>query len=325
MLEGHVLADEFDASGNSSARAFEERYNDVHDSKTGRFGTKNGGSGGGSKGGSKSDSSGASGEGGVSGSGAKGVKDIGTEPVRPRKSDYDSDEALEAARAAYRKDREKFEAEKAALVDDIASKPSHGYDTKEKAQAWAEKRGVHILDDVFTSVDPKALDMVIDTNERLMAKYPEVLESYKADGGRYEINLGSDHAMDANGGVNLNPSIFRDYKTVVENSIDGYTRVSYNDDVGRDLTSSVRGDGTPRTAVTHEFGHNVEGALRKKIADEDYGRYQKELNELTRKHTTSEYSLFNSDEAFAEGFAEMECNPNSAYGKAFREFYDRWK
>jgi len=51
MLLGHVLSQEFDESGNSSAREIEERYNDVHDLKTGRFGSK-GGSGGSSSGGS---------------------------------------------------------------------------------------------------------------------------------------------------------------------------------------------------------------------------------------------------------------------------------
>ena len=45
MLENHELAEAYDESGNSAERDIEERYNDVHDSKTGRFGSK-GGSGG---------------------------------------------------------------------------------------------------------------------------------------------------------------------------------------------------------------------------------------------------------------------------------------
>lgn len=45
MLEGHELAEAYDESGNSAERDIEERYNDVHDSKTGRFGAKSGSGG----------------------------------------------------------------------------------------------------------------------------------------------------------------------------------------------------------------------------------------------------------------------------------------
>ena len=50
MLENHELAQAYDASGNSAERDIEERFNDSHDSKTGRFAPKSG-SGGGSGGG----------------------------------------------------------------------------------------------------------------------------------------------------------------------------------------------------------------------------------------------------------------------------------
>lgn len=66
MLEHHELAEAYDASGNSAERDIEERYNDVHDGKTGRFGTKGGSGGGSSEGGSGgggSDQSGDSGGG----------------------------------------------------------------------------------------------------------------------------------------------------------------------------------------------------------------------------------------------------------------------
>ena len=56
MLENHELAEAYDESGNSAEREIEERFNDVHDSKTGRFGSKAGSGGGGdSSGGGGSD------------------------------------------------------------------------------------------------------------------------------------------------------------------------------------------------------------------------------------------------------------------------------
>ena len=97
----------------------------------------------------------------------------------------------------------------------------------------------------------------------------------------------------------------------------------------------VRGDYSPRTTITHEFGHNLDWAIRQKrfnyfaedVADVDMASfkiYEQELQDLTEKYTTSDYSLFNSDEAFAEGFAEYECNPNSEYGRVFGAFLKRW-
>ena len=46
MLEGHELVEAYDESGNSAERDLNERFNDVHDAKTGRFGVKNGSGGG---------------------------------------------------------------------------------------------------------------------------------------------------------------------------------------------------------------------------------------------------------------------------------------
>ena len=60
MLENHELAEAYDASGNSAERDIEERFNDSHDSKTGRFAPKSGTGGGVSDGGAE----GGSGSGG---------------------------------------------------------------------------------------------------------------------------------------------------------------------------------------------------------------------------------------------------------------------
>ncbi len=41
MIESHELMEAYDESGNSAERDINERYNNVHDAKTGRFGFKN--------------------------------------------------------------------------------------------------------------------------------------------------------------------------------------------------------------------------------------------------------------------------------------------
>ena len=256
--------------------------------------------------------------------------DIGTAPVRPRAKDFDSHEELEAARAIYKIRREEFKAKRGQLVDDIVAAPSHGYETKEKVLAWAERRGVAVADNVFDAVDPRVIDVAVSTNDALMSKYPEVVRMYENVGSKYSMGIAPDVDgvfMEANGGLQFGRGLTSDYRKAVESVVDNYTRGAYSEELGRDLTQVVRGEGSLATSVTHEFGHNLDASIRERldIVSGEAAQYERELVDLTRKFTTSDYATVNDVEAFAEGFAEMECNPASAYAKAFAEFLARWR
>jgi SPP1 gp7 family putative phage head morphogenesis protein len=253
--------------------------------------------------------------------------DIGTAPVRPRASDFDDADELAAARSAYRENRDAFESRRQALVDEIASQPGHGYGTREEVLAWADRRGVTMTEEVLSAVDSRTMDEIVDVSERLMKKYPEVLQSFESVGGRYVIGLSDDPSvfMEAWGGLKLNLSYFPDYRSAVDHVVDGYTHASYSEQVGRNLAEMVRGDGTFRTSVTHEFGHNLDSTIRYGLDIEGVSAYRSDLMDLTRRYTTSEYAMVNDLEAFAEGFAEMECNPTSDYARAFADFLRRWR
>lgn len=255
------------------------------------------------------------------------AEDIGTAPVRPRASDFDDPDELDAARSAYRADREAFESRRQELVDEIASQPGHGYGTREEVMSWADRRGVTVTEEVLDAVDSRTMDEIVDVSDRLMEKYPEVLQSFESVGGKYVIGLSDDRSvfMEAGGGLKLNPSYFPDYRSAVDHVVDGYTHASYSEQVGRDLAEMVRGDGTFRTSVTHEFGHNLDSTIRYGLDIGDVSAYRSDLMDLTRGYTTSEYAMVNELEAFAEGFAEMECNPTSEYARAFAEFLRRWR
>lgn len=255
------------------------------------------------------------------------AEDIGTAPVRPRASDFDDPDELDAARSAYRADREAFESRRQELVDEIASQPGHGYGTREEVTAWADRRGVTVTEEVLDAVDSRTMDEIVDVSDRLMGKYPEVLQSFESVGGRYVIGLSDDRSvfMEAWGGLKLNPSYFPDYRSAVDHVVDGYTHASYSERAGRDLAEIVRGDGTFRTSVTHEFGHNLDSTIRYNLDIGGVSAYRSDLMDLTRRYTTSEYAMVNDLEAFAEGFAEMECNPTSEYARAFADFLRRWR
>lgn len=253
-------------------------------------------------------------------------EDIGTMPQRPRQEDFsDYDEYLEA-RTAYRQSRREFTDRKESLIDEITARPSHGFDTEASVREWAGRAGVDVMDDVFRSVDIRVVDDAVHTLDSLMSQYPQVTESFDRYGSRFRISVSHDSGvfMEARGGLAINPSMTSDYRDAITHVVDGYTNSTYSDAVGRDLLWQVRGDGTLQTIVTHEFGHNLDSAIRDSMDTDQILQYNRELAELTRAHTVSEYSLTNTDEAFAEAFAEYVCNPSSKYAEAFGEFLKRW-
>ena len=253
-------------------------------------------------------------------------EDIGTAPQRPRQEDFSSyDEYLEA-RSAYRQARRDFADRKEALIEEIAARPAHGFETEAAVREWADRVGVEVTDGVFRSIDPRVLDDAVYTLDSLMAKYPQVAESFTKLGSKFRISVSDDRSvfMEAHGGLAVNPSMASTYRDAVERVVEGYTNVTRNDAVGRDLLWQVRGEGTLRTVVTHEFGHNLDSAIRDDLSVDQIAEYHRELAGLTRAHTVSDYSTVNTDEAFAEGFAEYTCNPGSEYAKAFGEFLRRW-
>ena len=267
-------------------------------------------------------------------------EDIGTMPQRPRQEDFGSyDEYLEA-RSAYRQARRDFTDRRQALIEEIVDRPAHGFETEEAVREWADRVGVEVTDDVFRSVDPRVLDDVVHALDPLMAEYPQVSDRFARFGSKFRISVSDsrDLFMEAYGGLAVNPSATSDYRDAIGQVVEGYTNVTRNDAVGRDLRWQVRGEGTLRTVVTHEFGHNLDSAVQDRfvtygpsgdptdfVLDHDgLRRYERELMDLTRAHTVSDYSMTNSSEAFAEGFAEYACNPGSEYAKAFGEFLRRW-
>lgn len=268
---------------------------------------------------------------------ARPVSDIGTKPMRPRRDDYETYEEYVAARAEGRRRRHEFQERLDGLVDEIAGMPTAGYDSVEAVAEWAAERGIEIDSRFYEVVDPREMDCIVSTLDTLMDEYPQVLEMFERVGVRFRI--GTDPIawaeMDASGGLNVSEMAARSYEDAIRGFVSQYSVEEYNEQVGRNLRGLARGNGTLQTEVSHEFGHNLDGAIREQFVsvgkdgyeDIDFDRlfrYRRELAELTRRHTTSSYALTNDLEAFAEGFAEYSTNPNSEYGAAFGEFLRRW-
>lgn len=268
---------------------------------------------------------------------ATAVPDIGTKPTRPRRDDYETYEEYVAARAEGRRRRHEFQERLDSLVGEIASMPTTGYDSVEAVAEWAAERGIEVDRRFYEIVDPREMDCIVSTLDALMDEYPQVLEMFERAGVRFRI--GTDPIawaeMDASGGLNVSEMAARSYEDAIRGFVSQYSVEEYNEQVGRNLRGLARGNGTLQTEVSHEFGHNLDQAIRDKFVsvgkdgDEDldfdlFRQYDRELVELTLRHSTSAYSLTNTLEAFAEGFAEYSTNPDSEYGAAFGRFLRRW-
>ena len=251
------------------------------------------------------------------------------EPVRPKRANFDSDEAYEAAKAAYRTAREAYRQQKDDIINNWLESPKT-YTSPDDVIRWAKENGVDVTQGFLDNVDPKLFDTVLGTQSEMFERFPEVKGHVESFGSAWSLGYDSrgDFLMEATRGLNLGPSC-SDARSLAEQAIDSQ--------VSGYLTT---GDGTLSTLVRHEYGHNADFYCRSKFSTlestrEDYlsGKYQRcvdarnqynsELVDITVRYG-SEYSRINTGEAFAEGFAEFTSNPNSDYGKAFGRFFERW-
>lgn len=251
------------------------------------------------------------------------------EPIRPRREDFNGDEeALLKAREQYRQEKEVYMQERDALVEEWMN-GERQYTTAEDVQKWAASRNVMLEGNVENAIDKRLFDDVLNTLDEMFERFPEVKEQQDAM-RLWSLNFTNDgsYFAEASGGLNLGSFFKRAdmaYGDVISGHASGYMTM---------------GDGTLKTTIRHEYGHNADWYCRQKFStlNSTYDwktsgklerrmrareQYDKELVEITMKHG-SEYSRTNTLEAFAEGFAEYTSNPTSEYGKAFGEFFNRW-
>ena len=252
--------------------------------------------------------------------------DLPEVPVRPSKKDYQDIEDYYTAREKYSNEKEKYNVKLAEIVE-ISGKKPIAYDTDEKIKGWAARNNFRIDNSVLENVDKRVLSEAIEVQDEMLSKYPFIkkrqdkLHQY---GFGYEGD--SSYLFEASRGLNFG-STWKDYeyglKQVYSSLKEGYFTF---------------GDGTLKTLIRHEFGHNIDNYIKAtKLSTFDIDdikiiekrnvlreKYENELVSLTTKYSKTEYAFTNKSEAFAEGFAEYSSNPESEYGKMFGAFLERW-
>jgi hypothetical protein len=256
------------------------------------------------------------------------TNDLGQKPQRPHKEDFDTYEDYDIAYEKYKTEREEWKAKREELINNWVEQ-DRAINTHDEFLQFADKMGIRVDEDFIRNVDPKVLDDLAKVDEEMISRFPEVKarqDKMYQFGHSYERTR--DYLMEGSRGINFGESFvdIRDaYGQVINGQLDG---------------TFVKGDGTIKTLIRHEYGHNVDSYIRDKFStiDADYSwkvsgkterrfaalrQYEKEVMELATRYG-SDYSHTNELEAFAEGFAEYTSNPNSEFGKAFGEFFERW-
>ena len=248
-------------------------------------------------------------------------------PVRPRRSDFEDDDAYDAAREQYRRDRELYKAEVDKIVQENLNR-KRKYEKPADVKGWATEQSVNIADEVFEHVDTRTFDDVFDVQEEMFERFPQGKKGWEYYGNKYTIGFDDDSYafMSANGGLNFHGRHFIDFEDALRETIEM-----------QDTGFTVFGDGSFKTLLRHEYGHNVDDYIKmhrfnslfdgkRKAPFEPQRRreYERELLELAQHPGASEYAKTNANEAFAEGFAAYTSDPDSEYGKAFGAFLKRW-
>lgn len=148
----------------------------------------------------------------------------------------------------------------------------------------------------------------------------------RIDGGtfEYESHLGwlagddgKGTLMESRSGVWFSEQYFKNYenalKQATESALDGFT---------------VMGDGTIRTSIRHEYGHEVFSYIKEQCLEKNgnYDAVWDDVRTIAGKNLTgvSEYANVTLEEFAAEGFAAYTSGDDTEFAKAFGAFLGRW-
>lgn len=244
-------------------------------------------------------------------------------PTRPKRMDFRNEEEYFVAKEKYKNDKQQYNEKLDKVIDYELNKPKK-YDSVDSMRKWAESRNVKLSDEFLKNVDVRAFDDIIDVQNEMFEKFPQVKETMV-----YELSyFNHDYSfafMRANGGLGVSED-FKDYRNAIKEAL-------------KNMTSNytVKGDLTIKTSIRHEFGHNVDDYIRLKRfyrPDASYEvqhelyleelKYEKEIKEFVVKYSPSEYSKVKVTEGFAELFAEALSNPTTELSEEFFEFLEKW-
>lgn len=241
-------------------------------------------------------------------------------PKRPSRKDYVDEDKYLADKMKYREAKDKYEQNIEKIVAEQSNR-KRKFKTKSDFEDWAKNKGIYYENDIFEKIDGMALEDFADVADEMFEKYPFLRgEKYSVLGETVESKFVLSAKpnidgcfMEANSGVAFNPNYFGNYKNALREALEGMSDGSL-----------VVGDGTLKTAIRHEFGHNIETHIRLAHSPKEMIVFERELTDLAKTKGVSEYATTNSCELFAEGFAAFESGEKTEFAEKFGKLLERW-
>lgn len=254
------------------------------------------------------------------------------EPKRPRRSDFADTEKYEAAKNVYMAEREKY---KSIEEEFISSHLSDRRISIAEFEKWCEEQNI-VIDKDMTSVDERALALLQSRWQKLSEEFPivenmryKVQDTFGANraAAYFGFENTGEYVAQASGGFYYG-EIARNYENMLADRFYGVT-----------TGGLVKGDGTMYALVDHEFGHNVQGAIRTALTEYDprydgvptnestarWLAFEKDIRDsLYGKQGMSEYATTNTEELFAEGFCAWYGGEKTEFANAMGELLSRW-
>ena len=246
--------------------------------------------------------------------------EVPQKPKRPSRKDYVDEDKYLADKMKYKEEKNKYEENVERIVSEQSNRKIK-FKAKSDFEAWAKNKGIYYESDVFEKIDGIALGDFSDVADEMFEKYPFLGgETYSVSGETFKskFRLSAKPSIDgcfmeANSGVAFNPNYFGDYKKALREALEQMSDGSL-----------VVGDGTLKTTIRHEFGHNVETHIRLARSPKEMVVFERELFDLAKTKGISEYASTNSCELFAEGFAAFESGEKTEFAEAFGKLLERW-
>jgi hypothetical protein len=235
-------------------------------------------------------------------------------PVRPKKADFSTEEELQKARAKYKENVEKYEEKLDVWAKEQVPKTTM---SKKDFSVWATKHDVSIYGSI-DGLDENVLGSWSKRFEKLSSDFPQVQEYYQKTLRRnFEVSFNPSSTFNAEGshGMTFGGS-FADMTSGAKNFGSGIAEGLF-----------TKGTGTIEALYDHEFGHNLDSAIRfgKIKTTEQRVKYSNDIVSLLYgKKGMSEYATTNADELFAEGFSAWYGGEKTEFAESFGELLKRW-
>ena len=248
-------------------------------------------------------------------------------PKRPRRDDFESDEAYQDAKAQYKEDKEEYIRQRDEYIENLKNNTDPM--SREEFEKWAGKHDVGIIENLawdnitkIDDADPRLLRLLTDRYDKLFEQFPDILtfrqEQFERMGeqGTFRFEIG--YSTNGYGAEATHGFVFgkmgNDFNLFIGDHYDGIADGKFTN--ATDAVNHI---------FDHEFGHNIQSLISVKsgISESEIGMlfYEK----ASGADGIKQYGMTNEAEFFAEAFATWSGGSKTGLAKQMEKFLKEYK